>query len=215
MSRSSTDAAKARLLARDAAGGTTLEELPTPFVLDALFGRPGPVEMEVGAGKGRFVAERAGAEPSRNFLAVERARRYAAVMGERLARSHLANARVIVGDAAAFIEEFLPGESLAGVHVYFPDPWPKKRHHKRRLFQAPFVQGIERVLAPGGFLSLASDVKSYVELIVECISQAGQRLGLAHRAVNERPAAFAFPTHFELKYRQAGRSVYYVLWTKR
>lgn len=215
MSRLSTDAARVRLAVGDEQGGLRLEEREPPLLLDSLFGRAGPVELEIGAGKGRFVAERAACEPERNFLAVERARRYAAKMCERLAKRRISNVRVLLADARTVLEEYLPPASLAGVHVYFPDPWPKRRHHKRRLLQPLFVQALERALAPAGFLSVASDVKSYMELIVECVSGASRLLELVRRSVNERPESFPTPTNFEVKYRRAGRSLYFALWAKR
>lgn len=176
--------------------------------------REAPTQLEVGAGKGAFILECALAHPDENFIAVERARRYAKLIEERAAKRKLKNIRVVCADAVTFLAQCIPDASLAAIHVYFPDPWPKKSHHKRRIFQAPFVQEVERALEPGGNLSVASDVKSYMELIVECVAQSGPSLALTARTANVRPAPFPAVTSFERKYRLAGRSVYFVVWEK-
>ncbi|MEX0613133.1 MAG: methyltransferase domain-containing protein, partial [Pirellulales bacterium] len=109
------------------------DELPKPWDAAVLFGRVAPLEVEVGSGKGLFLQTAAAAMPERNFLGIEIAPKYARFAAARLARQALTNAVVIHGDAQRLFAELLPEDSLSAVHVYFPDPWWKKRHHKRRV----------------------------------------------------------------------------------
>src|SRR5215217_4526832 len=149
---------------------------PSPYLLDleggsapvswaAIFGNDHPVELEVGSGKGLFLANAGMANPERNFLGVELARKYARRAAERVAKKGLANVRVLPGDAKLFLARYVPPRSLRAVHVYFPDPWWKKRHRKRRVFGEPLVADIERGLEPGGELRVATDVEEYFGVI--------------------------------------------------
>ena len=114
----------------------------------AIFGNDQPVELEVGSGKGLFLANAARANPAHNFVGVELARKYARLAAERLAKLGISNARVWPGDADILARR-VPDVSLRAVHVYFPDPWWKKRHKKRRVFTDGLVDQIERVIVPG------------------------------------------------------------------
>ena len=111
-----------------------LDGLDPPISWPSVFGDDRPVELEVGSGKGLFLANAATARPDRNFLGVEMARKYAMKAAERLAKNRLDNARMLPGDARAFLHRYVPPASLHAVHIYFPDPWWKKRHRKRRVF---------------------------------------------------------------------------------
>src|SRR5215469_11660009 len=137
------------------------DDLPAPWEPAALFGRQAPLEVEVGTGKGLFLATAAGETPERDFLGIEVSRKYAFYAAGRLAKRGITNACVIYGDALRVFRERLPDASLAAVHVYFPDPWWKARHKKRRVMSAPFVTDIERTLVPGGRLHFWTDVQEY------------------------------------------------------
>ncbi len=185
-----------------------IEPAPAPIDWAALFGNDHPLELEVGSGKGLFLANAARANPGRNYLGVEISRKYARLAAERLARQGLNNARVWAGDIRDVIGRRIPDRSLRAVHVYFPDPWWKKRHKKRRVFNEALVAQIGRTLLPGGELHVASDVEEYFTLIRELIA--------ADRSFHERPAPEAkapehdldYLTNFERKYRLEGRPVY-------
>jgi tRNA (guanine-N7-)-methyltransferase len=178
-----------------------------PVAWTEVFGNDHPVELEVGSGKGLFLANAAQAAPGHNFLGIEVSRKYAQRAAERLAKRGLANVRVVTGDARLFVAHHVPPASLCAVHVYFPDPWWKQRHKKRRVFAEPLVADIERTLAPGGELRVATDVEEYFGVI--------RRLVADHPRFKERPAPeprmpehdLDYLTNFERKYRIEGRSI--------
>jgi tRNA (guanine-N7-)-methyltransferase len=132
-----------------------------PLDFERAFGRSAPVVLEIGFGMGETTAAIATARPDDNFLGVEV---YPAGVGSLLRRIDevgLGNVRVVQHDAVEVVREMIPPGSLAGVHVFFPDPWPKARHHKRRLIQPPFVALLASRLAPGGYLHCATDWEHY------------------------------------------------------
>jgi tRNA (guanine-N7-)-methyltransferase len=190
---------------------------PAPYTLEfpaevldwaAVFGNDRPVELEVGPGKGLFLANAAAARPDRNFVGVELARKYARKAAERVARRGLANVRVLSGDARKFMAAFVPGRSLAAVHVYFPDPWWKKRHKKRRVFGEPFVAEVARILVPGGDLFLATDVEEYYGVMREIMATHPEFIEQPAPAPTEPQHELDYLTNFERKYRIEGRPIY-------
>ncbi len=174
----------------------------------SLFGNSNPVELEIGSGKGLFLINAGRSRPDVNFLGIELARKYALFAAGRLARAELKNAKVWCGDGRLVIERLVPAQSLAGVHVYFPDPWWKTRHKKRRVFTAELVREIERTLIPGGQLSVASDVAEYFGVIRGLIAASGRFREQELPAPSEPAHALDYLTHFERKYRLEGRPIY-------
>jgi tRNA (guanine-N7-)-methyltransferase len=185
-----------------------LQDLPRPLSPAELFQREAPLEIEVGSGKGLFLQSAAAAAPEHNFLGVEIARKYACYVAARLAKHSLANAVIIEGDAQRLFAELLADNCLYAVHVYFPDPWWKKRHHKRRVMNERFVRDVWRTLAPGGRLHFWSDVRDYFDaalaLIATHTSLAGP-LDVAERAAEHD---LDYRTHFERRMRLGGEPVY-------
>ena len=135
------------------------EQLPRPWSAEAIFGRIAPLEIEVGSGKGLFLRNAARSRPDVDFLGIEIAHKYARFAAAGLAKAGLPNGRVVPGDGTRIFAELVPDCSLAAVHVYFPDPWWKKRHRKRRLMNETFMRHIERTLLPGGTLHFWTDVR--------------------------------------------------------
>jgi tRNA (guanine-N7-)-methyltransferase len=129
----------------------------------ALFGRAAPLVLEIGSGMGETTAAIAKANPAADFIAVEVHAPGVGSLLNRIATDELANVRIIRHDAAEVLERMIPDGALAAIHLFFPDPWPKKRHHKRRLVQAEFTAFAARKLAPGGTLHAATDWPDYAE----------------------------------------------------
>jgi tRNA (guanine-N7-)-methyltransferase len=167
-----------------------------------LFGRTAPVEVEIGVGKGRFLRERAAAFPDRDFLGIEKSRKWLLHAEERLKKAELLNVRLAVVYAEGFLEQFIPDRSVSVYHVLFPDPWPKNRHAKRRIFQAPFLGQIARTLVPDGELHLATDYAKYFEQIMEELA-ASQDLAVE----TSQPGPFL--SNFQAKYEKEGRPLHF------
>jgi tRNA (guanine-N7-)-methyltransferase len=179
----------------------SVEELPKPLDTAALFDRAAPLEIEVGSGKGLFLINASGENPHRNFLGCEIARKYARFAAARLARAERSNAIVLHGDAKQLFHDLLPDSCAAAVHVYFPDPWWKKRHMRRRLMNGPFLMDLERTLEPGGIFHFWSDVEEYFRTTLTRVAQFTQLEGPLD--VAERPAEhnMDYRTHFERRMR--------------
>jgi tRNA (guanine-N7-)-methyltransferase len=141
-------------------------------VLDApsAFGRSGPLVLEIGFGMGQSLAAMAEADPATNFLGVEVHRPGVGRLLHTLQEQGSDNVRVFCDDAVLVIEECIPAAGLDGVHIFFPDPWHKKRHNKRRLIQTAFVGLLCDKLAPGGVLHLATDWEDYAEQMLEVLT---------------------------------------------
>ena len=186
-------------------------EYPTltpPISWPEIFGNDHPVELEIGSGKGLFLANAATARPVHNFFGIEMAKKYARRAADRVAKRALANARVLPGDALLFMAKYVPPKSLRAVHVYFPDPWWKSRHRKRRVFAEPLILNLERTLEPGGDLHVATDVEEYFGVI--------RALMATHPRFEDQPEPLPstpehdndYLTNFERKYRIEGRPIY-------
>lgn len=174
---------------------------------DQLFDSKKPVEVEIGCGKGRFLINSAMAYPGINYIGIERALRYFRIMKERVVRRELTNIRLLRDDAVYFVERFVPDETVSAYHVYFPDPWPKKRHRKRRLFNARFLEEIERTLAGDGTLDFATDYVEYYEEIMALL-ETSRRL-TALEEIPERVRELGGDlTNFETKYTAEGRVIH-------
>lgn len=196
------------LLAEGAAEPIANAWLPAPLDPALLFPAPAGVELEVGCGKGLFLASAAAARPDRNFLGVELAPGYAHLTAARCAARGLDNARVISGDATLMIRSLLGDASVQAVHVYFPDPWWKARHRKRRVLSEPFFEQAARILAPDGTVHVWTDVEEYFHEAMAAAAATG--LYTPPRNVAERPAQddFDYHTHFERRTRLAEQPVW-------
>jgi tRNA (guanine-N7-)-methyltransferase len=141
-----------------------------PLDLDRIFGRAAPRILEIGFGMGETTADIASRHPGTDYLGVEVHTPGVGGLLKRIAGLGLTNVRVIQHDAVEVLEQMIPPASLDGVHVFFPDPWPKKRHHKRRLIQPAFVSLLAARMKPGAYLHAATDWKDYAQWILETLS---------------------------------------------
>ncbi len=187
------------------AAGTT-----APVDWASVFGRVGPVEIEIGSGRGRFLTDEAAARPGTSFLGAEIEVEYARIAQARADRMGLKNVRFARLDGRAFVLERVPEASLAALHVFFPDPWPKKRHAKRRLFEPAFVRAAALALVPAGLLRVATDNLPYFEAIREVLD--------AEPALERVPGSdsgWSSGTDYERKYVKEGRPMARGIWRRR
>jgi tRNA (guanine-N7-)-methyltransferase len=194
--------------------GLDVETLPRPIDWSALFGNDHPVEIEIGMGKGTFITDQAKARPDTNFLGIEWARWFWRYATDRLRRNNCVNARTIRAEAGFFLREFVRDGSVATMHVYFPDPWPKARHHKRRLIQPPFLLQVHRILATGGSLRVVTDHAEYFEQIRQVVTASPLKVISYDRPGSAGEGEFV-GTNFERKYRREGRPFFAIAAEKR
>lgn len=177
-----------------------------PSALGEIAGRR-PVELEIGSGKGTFLIQQARLQPGTDFIGIEWAKAYWRHAADRARRHDLTNVRVLWADATAFVRQFVPDSSLRVVHLYFPDPWPKARHNKRRTMQAPFLRELHRVLQPAGEVRLATDHADYFQWMQDhaaLVTAIFERLPFA--SPDSAGEDELVGTNFERKYRREGRT---------
>lgn len=184
-----------------------------PVELQAFFGFPQaegassrPLELEIGSGKGTFLAQQAPLQPDTDFLGIELAKPFWRHAADRARRLGLGNVRLLWHNAEVFVRAHCADGVFKRVHLYFPDPWPKDRHHKRRSFQEPFLREVCRVLSADGELRVATDHEGYFEWMQEHAARVDD---VFERCAYEPPAS-ARPgewvgTNFERKYQKEGR----------
>ena len=185
------------------------EDIDSRIDFVRIFGRTGPVHIEIGSGKGTFLVNQARARASDNFLGIEWARKYYRHAVDRIGRWGLTNVRIIRTDAAVFLADFISDSSVECFHIYFPDPWPKKRHHKRRFISPANLEHLIRCLKTGGQLKIATDHEDYFEVIQEVIANQKKEL----EEIQFLPTVGAdkgewVGTNFERKYLKDQRSIY-------
>lgn len=177
-----------------------------PFDFASLFGNVRPVELEIGTGKGRFLLTQAAARPEVNFLGIEWSLKYLRVTKDRAERGNLRNVRLFRADARHVLRALVPDASITRVHVYCPDPWPKKRHRKRRFFSPEVLSQVARILVPGGYLDLSTDVREYFEEIRETARNCPALIEADDPLFP--PASAVGRTSYEAKYLEAGRPIH-------
>jgi tRNA (guanine-N7-)-methyltransferase len=186
---------------------------PAPLDYPTVFGRTAPVVLEIGCGMGETTAAIAAAQPATDFLGVEVHGPGVGALLNRIEAAGLANLRVIRHDAVEVVRDMIPRDSLAGVHVYFPDPWPKKRHHKRRLLQPPFIQSLAQRIAPGGYLHVATDWAEYADAVLAALREE-PLLANTVDGFAERPS-WRPRTKFEARGERLGHAVFDLVFVRR
>lgn len=178
-----------------------LADMQPPWSVEDFFGRSGPLEIEIGCGKGLYLLNASGQHPDRLYLGVEVSKKYGRFAAYRLARHERENARIIRGDAMQFMTEFALEDSAAAVHVYFPDPWWKERHRRRRVINPQMVQDIQRVLEADGEFHFWTDVEEYFETACKTIKDNSDFLGPIEVPERQAEHDMDYRTHFERRMR--------------
>jgi tRNA (guanine-N7-)-methyltransferase len=175
-----------------------------------MFENKNPVELEIGSGKGTFLLAIAQAKPGVNFIGFEWAKEYAEYAADRLRRHNLLNTRIVNGEATWWIRIHVPNASIDNLHIYFPDPWPKTRHHKRRLIQLPFIKEAHRILKPGGVMRLVTDHADYFAWMQDVLKNQDLLDVIPFESPvplkPDAPAGSIVGTNFERKYIAEGRT---------
>lgn len=178
------------------------------------FDSPGPFELEIGCGKGGFLLARAKARPDVRILGIEWANKFFKFAADRMVRRGLNNVRVMRTDARVFVMEHLPAGCVSTLHLYHPDPWPKKRHHKRRLVQTEFADAVARTLVPQGRWLIQTDHADYFAHIRSVLASHASFSEIQwEEAAVETTPEFA-GTNFEIKYLREGRAIYRAAYVK-
>jgi tRNA (guanine-N7-)-methyltransferase len=185
-----------------------VEYSPTPLDLQALFGRAAPRMLEIGFGAGEALLEFAAGHPEMDCIGVEVHRPGVGRLLLGAEAAALRNLRVICHDAVEVLQHQLAPASIDLAHIFFPDPWPKKRHHKRRLIQPPFVELLAKTIAPGGTLRLATDWESYAEQMREVIGASSAFANVASDAGFVARSAERTLTRFERRGHRLGHGVW-------
>jgi tRNA (guanine-N7-)-methyltransferase len=181
-----------------------LNSASIPLSWNELFGRRAPTTVEIGTGKGKFLNELALARPDENILGIERSAKYHRLCCQRAERRGLTNVRLLRTTGEDLLMRLLPPQSVTTMFVLFPDPWPKKRHHKRRFMRSETMPLLHRALVAGGLLMVKSDHDAYAEVIEEVLRGAdGFDLLDAQELFAELPV-----TGFEQKYLVEGRPIH-------
>ena len=179
-----------------------------------VFGNDAPVELEVGFGKGLFLLTAAQQCPDVNFAGVEIEKKYVLYSATRMIKRDLHNVRLAHSDARHFLRDRVADASLQAIHVYFPDPWWKKRHLKRRVFNEEFVRQGARVLKPGGRLHVVTDVEEYFGVITGLVAAVPAFRLLPPPRPREAEHDLDYLTNFERKFRKEGRPIWRALYER-
>ena len=185
------------------------EDLDGKIDFVRIFGCPGPVHIEIGSGKATFLLNQANTQPHINFLGIERANKYYRYAVDRIGRWHLSNVRIIRTDAATFVADFLKPNCVDCYHIYFPDPWPKRRHHKRRFFCPVNLQYLLRTLKTGGTIKVVTDHAGYFDLITNLMEAHKGRIEQTDFLPADGTSKDEWVgTNFERKYLKEKRPIY-------
>lgn len=175
-----------------------------------LFGNENPVEVEIGCGKAKFLLARAAENPGINFLGIDVAWKWMKYAVERSGKRRIENARFLRADAREAVKHGMRPGSVSIFHIYFPDPWPKRRQQKRRLVTGEFLRLLHERLVPGGFVELATDHLDYFARMQSAVIQSGIAWKSVRATRDDRIFGAAAETNYEIKYRAQGRQLQYL-----
>jgi len=190
-------------------------ELPKPWDSQTLFGRQAPLELEIGSGRGLFITQAAMATPGHDFLGIEISKKYAQHCAVLIAKKQLSNVVMVCGDAQAVLRDNIPDNLLAAVHIYFPDPWWKRKHRKRRIVCEEVVRLVHQKLVIDGKLHFWTDVEEYFLAGLQSIAKVPGFDGPFEVGEHAAEHEFDYRTHFERRTRMHGEPVFRSLFEKR
>jgi tRNA (guanine-N7-)-methyltransferase len=181
------------------------------------FNRDAPTVLEIGCGMGETTAAIAQARPDINFLGVEVFTAGVGALLKSIDERQLSNVRIVHHDAVEVLRDMIAPDSLAGIHVFFPDPWPKKRHHKRRLLQPPFASLLAARLAPHGYLHCATDWQDYAQQVLEVFGAEPRLVNLhaGYSPTPENPLCARPVTKFHARGDRLGHATYDLVFARR
>ena len=189
---------------------------PAPLSLEAAFERKAPKTLEIGFGMGETTARIAAANPDKDYLGIEVHTPGVGSLLKEIGEKGLTNIRIIQHDAVEVLQTMIEPESLDGVHIFFPDPWPKKRHHKRRLLQPPLIALLASRMKPGAYLHTATDWEEYAVQMLQVLSAEPTLLNTAAEAAGFAPRPSYRPqTKFETRGLKLGHCVWDLVFSKR
>ena len=187
----------------------------SPLVFSQCFGNAHPVEFEIGCGKGKFLVRRATENPGTNFFGIDRVSKFMNLGKTRAEKRALPNIRFLRAEAKAFLTEAVAPGSVSIFHVYFSDPWPKRRHQTRRVFTDEFLKLLHARLIPGGLVEIATDDKDYFTAMKKTVAATAELWDNVRETVNERILDSMNKTSYEIKWAAEGRQLYYAELKKR
>jgi len=194
---------------------TFVGEKHEAIVFNEFFGNSNSVEMEIGCGKGKFLVARSIENPNTNFLGIDRVSKFMNIGKTRAQKRALPNIRFLRAEARAFLTEAIALGSVDIFHIYFPDPWPKRRHQVRRVFTAELLKLLHARLVLGGLVEIATDDKDYFDAMKKTVAATAELWENVREAVNERILGGMNKTSYEIKWAAQGRSLYYTELKKR
>ena len=190
------------------------QSMEPPFSWQQIFGNSAAVEVEIGFGKCGFLLSMSNDRPAVNFLGIEISRKYYRKGVKKIQRAQLSNVKLLQGEAFHIFKRYVPDESIANLYINCPDPWPKKRHAKRRLLSSAFIEEVSQKLLPEGCIDIATDVPAYMEETLE-VFQGSERYrnlyALTHEELNGQRRYFS---EYEEQFLQAGKIMHYAKFQK-
>jgi tRNA (guanine-N7-)-methyltransferase len=193
----------------------TLAEFTRPVDWTEFFGNDRPVELDIGCGRGMFLVNAGLQQPDRNFLGIELDYKEGRRGAKRLARRGMENVRVIGGDAKECLRRHVPAHTVAAAHVYFPDPWWKRKHKRRRLFNDEFTDLLANAVKPGGLVHAWTDVEEYFRVIAALMDHHPQFEPLPPPDLRPASHDLDYQTSFHRRRAQAGCAIYRGCWRRR
>lgn len=181
-----------------------------PIVFADFFGNENPVEIEIGCGKGKFLTARALNNLAINFLGIDRVGKWLKRRKEQTEKRSVSNIRFIKAEARVFLTKAISPESVSVFHIYFPDPWPKRRHHARRVVNADFFRLLYSRLKVGGLVEIATDDEDYFTAIKKSVATTAELWDNARETRNERILDAMNKTNYELKWIMQGKPLFYL-----